>query len=122
MRDLLAQDGIEAAQAVDLFVYRTVREVAAMAACMGGIDGLVFTAGIGEGSPAIRERICQGCEWLGVDLDPIANRRGEGCITTRTSATSAWVIPTNEEQMIARHTVDALKASVDTATKELEHA
>jgi len=122
MRELLASDRPEAAQAVDLFVYRVVREIAAMAACLGGIDGLVFTGGIGEGSPVIRERICQGCEWLGVDLDPAANQRGDGCITARNSAVSAWAIPTNEEQMIARHTVDALKAPAHAPVRELEHS
>jgi acetate kinase len=122
MRELLASDRPEAAQAVDLFVYRVVREIAAMAACLGGIDGLVFTGGIGEGSPVIRERICQGCEWLGVDLDPAANQRGDGCITVRNSAVSAWAIPTNEEQMIARYTVDALKAPAHAPARELEHS
>jgi acetate kinase len=110
------------AQAVDLFVYRAVREIAAMAACMGGIDGLIFTAGIGESSPVIRERICHGCEWLGVELDPRANLRGEGCITTQGSDASAWVIPTNEEQMIALHTVETLKMPARKTTKELEDA
>ena len=108
MRDLLASDRTEAAQAVDLFVYRVVREIAAMAACLGGLDGLVFTAGIGERSAVIRERICRGCAWLGIDLDPAANQRGEGCITTQASRAAAWVIPTNEEQMIALHTIAAL--------------
>jgi acetate kinase len=93
-----------------------------MAACLGGIDGLVFTGGIGEGSPVIRERICQGCEWLGVDLDPAANQRGDGCITVRNSAVSAWAIPTNEEPMIARYTVDALKAPAHAPARELEHS
>jgi acetate kinase len=109
MRDLLASDRTEAAQAVDLFVYRVVREIAAMAACVGGLDGLVFTAGIGERSPVIRERICRGCAWLGIDLDPAANQRGVGCITTQASRAAAWVIPTNEEQMIALHTVETLE-------------
>jgi acetate kinase len=122
MRDLLASDRAEAAQAVDLFVYRAVREIGAMVACMGGIDGLIFTAGIGESSPVIRERICRGCEWLGIKLDPRANLRGEGSITTQGSDASAWVIPTNEEQMIALHTVETLKASGSANKKELEHA
>jgi acetate kinase len=122
MRELLVSDRAEAAQAVDLFVYRVVREIAAMAACLGGLDGLVFTGGIGERSPVIRERICEGCKWLGVDLDPVANRRGDSCITARNGAVSAWVIPTNEEQMIARHTADALKAPAHAPMKELEPA
>jgi acetate kinase len=122
MRDLLASDRPEAAQAVDLFVYRAVREIAAMAASMSGIDGLVFTAGVGEGSPVIRERICAGCEWLGIALDPGANQRGEGCITTPESKVSAWVIPTNEEQMIALHTVQTLAKPVLASTKEFANA
>jgi acetate kinase len=122
MRDLLASDRVEAAQAIDLFVDRTIQAIAGMAACMGGIDGLVFTAGIGEASSVIRERICQRCEWLGVDLDPDANQRGEGCITTPSSAVSAWVIPTNEAQMIARHTVETLKAPAHAHMKEVEYA
>ncbi len=109
MRDLLASDRIEAAQAVDLFVYRVVSEMAAMAACVGGLDGLVFTGGIGERSAVIRERICHGCAWLGIDLSAAANLRGEGCITTAASPVAAWVIPTNEEQMIALHTVETLQ-------------
>jgi acetate kinase len=121
MRQLLASDRIEAAQAVDLFIYRIVRDIAAMAACMGGIDGLVFTAGIGENSPVIRERICQGCAWLGVDLDTTANQIGDGSITTAKSAVSAWVIPTNEELMIARHTVNTLRDTAQIFTKEIEH-
>jgi acetate kinase len=122
MRDLLASDRIEASQAVDLFVYRTAQAIAGMAACMGGIDGLVFTAGIGEASPEIRERICQQCEWLGVTLDPRANQKGEGRITTPSSAISAWVIPTDEEQMIAHHTVETLRAPAHAHMKEFEHA
>jgi acetate kinase len=121
MRDLLASDRAEAAQAIDLFLYRAVREVAAMAACMGGIDALIFTAGIGENSPVIRERICHGCEWLGIKLDPRANQRGEGCITIQGSNPSAWVIPTNEEQMIALHTVETLKLAARTNRKQLEN-
>jgi acetate kinase len=105
-----------------LFVYRTVQQIAGMAACMGGMDGLVFTAGIGEASAAIRERICRQCEWLGIDLAPNANQRGEGRITTPSSAISVWVIPTNEEQMIARHTVETLKAPAHPHMKEVEHA
>jgi acetate kinase len=117
MRDLLASDRTEAAQAVDLFVYRAVREIAAMAACVGGLDGLVFTAGIGERSPIIRERICRGCAWLGVELDSAANQRGVGCITTQASRAAAWVIPTNEEQMIALHTVEILGEALGPAMR-----
>jgi acetate kinase len=108
MRDLLASKRAEAAQAVDLFVYRAVREIGAMVACLGGLDGLVFTAGIGERSAVIRERICRGLEWLGIALDPAANKTGEGCITTPASRAAAWVIRTDEARMIALHTVAIL--------------
>jgi acetate kinase len=109
MRDLLASDRPEAAQAVDLFVYHVVREICAMAACLGGLDGVVFTAGIGEHSAVIRERICHGLAWLGIVLDPDANARGNGCITTAASLAAGWAIHTDEAQMIALHTVAVLR-------------
>jgi acetate kinase len=80
------------------------KEIGALAAVLGGLDGLVFTAGIGENSPAIRALILAACEWLGVRLDADANQRGGPCISAAGSAVSAWVVPTNEELMIARHT------------------
>jgi acetate kinase len=110
MRVLLASERLEAAEAVDHFVYRTVREIGAMAACLGGLDGLVFTAGIGERSAEIRARIGRGCAWLGIDIDPDANARGAGCISSAAGRAAAWVIPTDEEQMIALHTIEALEA------------
>ena len=75
-----------------------------MTAALGGVDGLVFTAGIGENSAEIRRRICESCAWLGVTLDDDANSRNGPRISTPGSKVSAWVIPTNEELMIARHT------------------
>jgi acetate kinase len=104
MRDLLRSPEPEAALAVDYFVYRAAKEIGAMAAALGGIDALVFTAGIGENAPEIRRRICQACAWLGVDLDADANERRQARITREGSRVSAWVVPTNEELMIARHT------------------
>ena len=104
MRDLLRSSSPDARLAVDYFVYRAAKEIGALAAVLGGIDGIVFTAGIGENSPEIRERICASCEWLGVGLDATANAAGRPRISTRTCKVSAWVIPTNEELMIARHT------------------
>ena len=71
---------------------------------MGGLDGLVFTAGIGENAPEIRKRICAASAWLGIELDEDANAQNASRISSLTSAVSAWVIPTNEELMIARHT------------------
>jgi acetate kinase len=104
MRDLLARSEPEARLAVDYFVYRAAKEIGALAAVLGGIDGLVFTAGIGENSPEVRRRICEACSWLGVQLDAQANAKKGPRISTSQSKVSAWVIPTNEELMIARHT------------------
>ena len=84
------------------------KEIGALAAAAGGIDALVFTAGIGEKSAEIRRRICESTSWLGIALDEAANARHELRITHPHSAVSAWVIPTNEELMIARHTWDLL--------------
>jgi acetate kinase len=104
MRELLASREPDARLAVDYFVYRAAKEIGAMAAVLGGIDGLVFTGGIGENSREIRRRICEVSAWLGIGLDTAANERNGPRISKRTSKVSAWVIPTNEELMIARHT------------------
>jgi acetate kinase len=104
MRDLLGRSEPEAQLAVDYFVYRAAKEIGALSAVLSGIDALVFTAGIGENSPEIRRRICETSSWLGVDLDVEANSSGASRISTTQSKVSAWVVPTNEELMIARHT------------------
>ena len=104
MRELLDKNDPDARLAVDYFIYRAAKEVGALAASLGGMDGLVFTAGIGENSPEIRRRICQACTWLGVELDAEANENHCPRISTPQSKVSTWVIPTNEELMIARHT------------------
>ena len=104
MRDLLDGSKPEARLAVDYFVYRAAREIGGLAAVLGGVDGLVFTAGIGENSPEIRRRICEASAWLGTDMDATANANGGPRISSATSKVSVWVIPTNEELMIARHT------------------
>jgi acetate kinase len=101
---LLDSDEPAASLAVEYFVYRAAREIGALAAVLGGIDGLVFTAGIGENSAEIRRRIGESCAWLGVEIDGPANEAGGPRISTAGSRASAWVIPTNEELMIARHT------------------
>src|SRR6478736_9856929 len=106
MRDLVDSKEAEAKLAVDYFVYRATQEIGALAGAMGGIDALVFTAGIGEKSAEVRRRICDAATWLGIALDEEANARHESLITHPKSAVSAWVIPTNEELMIARHTWD----------------
>jgi acetate kinase len=104
MRDLLGRSEPEARLAVDYFVYRAAKEIGALTAVLGGIDALVFTAGIGENSPEIRRRICEASTWLGVELDTQANAGGAARISTAQSKVSVWVVPTNEELMIARHT------------------
>jgi acetate kinase len=104
MRDLLESREPAAALAVDYFVYRAAKEIGALAAVLGGVDGLVFTAGIGENSAEIRRRICEASAWLGIELDEEANARKGPRISKTGSGVSAWVIPTNEELMIARHT------------------
>ena len=104
MRNLLASSEPEARLAVDYFVYRATKEIGALAAVLSGIDGLVFTAGIGENSAEIRRRICESCVWLGIELDTEANLRQGPKISGPASRVSAWVIPTNEELMIVRHT------------------
>jgi acetate kinase len=108
MRDLLASAEPRARLAVDYFVYRIVKEVGALASVLGGLDGLVFTAGIGENSAEIRARVCRSLEWLGVELDAAANAGGESRISSPRSRISAWRIPTDEELMIARHTREVL--------------
>jgi acetate kinase len=104
MRDLLASADPAARLAVDYFVYQAAKHIGALAAVLGGVDALVFTAGIGERSAEIRRRICEASAWLGVTLDSTANAAHAGRITTAGSRVSAWVVPTNEELMIARHT------------------
>jgi acetate kinase len=108
MRVLLASSEPAAGLAVDYFVYRAAKEIGALAAVLGGIDGLVFTAGIGENSAEVRYRICQASAWLGIELDAESNERHGPRITRAGSVVSAWVVPTNEELMIARHTATLL--------------
>ena len=104
MRDLIDNSDPAAVLAVDYFVYRVAKEIGALAAVLGGSDGLVFTAGIGERSAAIRRRICDACVWLGLQIDTRANDAHGPRLSTTASAIEAWVVPTNEELVIARHT------------------
>jgi acetate kinase len=104
MRDLLTSRDASARLAVDYFIYRVAKEIGALAAVLGGLDALVFTAGIGENSSEIRQRVCEACAWLGIELDEAANVGKSSCISRASSALSVWMIPTNEELMIARHT------------------
>jgi acetate kinase len=104
MRDLLARTEPDAQLAIEYFVYRAAKEIGALAAVLHGIDALVFTAGIGENSSEIRRRISEASAWLGIELDHDANAAGGPRISKPQSPVSCWVIPTNEELMIARHT------------------
>jgi acetate kinase len=108
MRDLVGNSDPAACLAVDYFVYQVTRHIGALAAVLGGLDALIFTAGIGEHSAEIRRRIVEGSAWLGLDLDPAANAAHACRISTAASRVSAWVIPTDEESMIARHTARLL--------------
>jgi acetate kinase len=110
MRELLSSSDSRAAEALDLFVYRINRELGSLAAALGGLDALLFTGGIGENAASIRARICRDASWLGLELDEGANASGGPCISRAGSRVSAWVIPTNEELMIALHTRRLLEA------------
>jgi len=104
MRTLLASAEPSAKLAVDLFIYRIRRELGSLSAALGGLDAIVFTGGIGENAAAIRSRVCRDAAWLGVAIDEAANAGGRGCISSGASRVAVWVVPTNEELMIARHT------------------
>jgi acetate kinase len=108
MRELLASEEPDALLAIDYFVYRVAQSIGAFAAVLGGVDALVFTAGIGERSAEIRRRICAASAWLGVEVDEAANAQHALKISTDAARVSAWVVPTNEELMIARHTARLL--------------
>jgi acetate kinase len=108
MRALLASDAPRAKLAIDLYLYRIRRELGSLVAALGGLDALVFTAGIGENAPAIRSAVCRDAQWLGVELDESANRAGANLLSTPASRIKVWQLPTNEELMIARHTQNVL--------------
>jgi acetate kinase len=111
MRRLLASAEPSARLAIDIYVYRIRRELGSLAAALGGLDALVFTAGVGENASAIRERVCRDAAWLGVELDAAANAKGGSRISTPGGRVRAWVIPADEEIMIARHTQRVLGRS-----------
>ncbi len=110
MRVLMASDEPHAKEAVDFFIYRIGRELGSLAAAMGGLDAVVFTAGIGEHSLELRARVLRDNAWLGLAVDDEANLAGEGRISPVRAKCSAWLIPTDEELMIAMHTREVLKA------------
>jgi acetate kinase len=115
MRALLASKEPRAKLAVDLYIYRIRRELGSLVAALGGLDAIVFTAGIGENSAAVRERVCRDAAWAGVELHVEANNTGGPRISAAGSRVSAWAIPTNEELMIARHTRALLGAATPAA-------
>ena len=117
MRALRASPEPAAAEAIALFIYRIVRDVGSMAAALGGVDGLVFTGGIGENDAATRAEVAAGCRWLGLEFDEPAGGAGERRISRESSRVQAWVVPTDEERMMAR-----LAAAVPGVASELEHA
>ena len=108
MRTLLASSDPNAKDALALFVFRMAREIGALTASLGGLDGLVFTAGIGEHAPEIRAMTMEKLSWLGAKLDAAANTRNAQIISTGDSKLAVLVIPTNEEEMIARHTLGCI--------------
>lgn len=110
VRELLASSSPRAKLALDYFVYRIVLFTGLLASAMGGIDGFVFTAGIGENAPAIREAVVRRLSWLGLELDAAANTEGGPLISRKASRVACYVIPTDEELMIARHTLRVLRA------------
>jgi acetate kinase len=104
MRTLLASADPRAKLAVDLYCYRIAGALGSLAAALGGLDAIVFTAGIGENSAPVRERVLTDAAWLGVRVHKEQNRKHGPRVSALQSRVSAWVIPTNEELMIARHT------------------
>ncbi len=109
VRDLLGSDDPRAKRALDYFAYRIARELGALTASLGGLDGLVFTAGVGENAPVLRADVCRRAAWLGIALDDAANAHHGPRISDAQSRVSVYVIPTDEEQMIARHTLAVLR-------------
>jgi len=109
MRALEASGAREAGEAIDYFTFRIRRELGGLAAVLGGIDAVVFCGGIGEHSALVRGRVLEGMAWLGIVLDPEANRANAGVISAPGSAARVFVIATDEEAMIARHTREVLK-------------
>jgi acetate kinase len=118
MRELSASQAPEAKEAIDVYVRTIVREIGAFAAVLGGLDALVFTGGIGEHAAAIRASVIEGCAWLGLDIDERANRDHGPCLSRPGSRVAAWMIPTDEDHVIARHTLQLLHASAECQAKK----
>ncbi|KQS89482.1 MULTISPECIES: acetate/propionate family kinase [unclassified Rhizobium] len=111
MRDLLASGEPQAALAIDHFIHRCALNAGMLAGALGGLDAFVFTAGVGENAPLIRARIAKRLEWLGAELDSDANENGATLISTGASRVALYVLPTDEELMIARHTLALIRSS-----------
>jgi acetate kinase len=109
MRALRASSDPAAKEAIALFVYRIVRELGSLVAALGGLEALVFSAGIGEHDPATCAEVLDGSRWTGAILDPERNKKGKGLISADHSPVAVWVIPTDEERLIARHTAAMLQ-------------
>src|SRR6185503_2663824 len=118
VRELLASASPSAKLALDYFVYRIVLFTVLLAAALGGIDAFVFTAGIGENAPGIREAVVRRLSWLGLELNPAANAGGGPRISHQGASVACYVIPTDEELMIARHTLDVLRGHADARVEE----
>ena len=103
-RDLLASRDPRGQFAIDVFCYQTVRHIGSLTAALGGLDGIVFTAGVGENAASVRAAICQGCRWMGLELDEAANQRHGPRISTNASRIAAYVVRSDENAIIARHT------------------
>jgi acetate kinase len=113
MRILLASDTAAAREAIGLFIYRIGRELGSLIAALGGLDGLVFTGGIGEHAAEIRAEVCRQAGWIGISLDEEANDRGAPLISRPHSAVPVWVVPTDENLIVARHTRQLLDSRGD---------
>jgi acetate kinase len=118
VRALLASSDPQAKLALDYFTYRIALFTGMLAAAMGGIDGFVFTAGIGENAPVIREAVIRRLSWLGLDISTQANKRNSTCISRKGARVPCFVIPTDEEQMIASHTLRVLRERTASAFEE----
>ena len=119
LRELLASKDSRAKLALDYFTYRVALFTGMLAAAMGGIDGFVFTAGIGENAPSIREAVARRLAWLGLELSAKANAKGDLRISRKRSRVACYVIPTDEELMIAEHALDSLRAHAAAGAEEI---
>ncbi|MCH8614560.1 acetate/propionate family kinase [Sphingomonas sp. SM33] len=120
MRTLRESSDPRAREAIDLFVYRIVREIGSLAAALGGIDGIVFTGGIGQRDTRTRREVIAGCGWLGAVLDEQANASGSERIDARSSKLPVWVLPTDEERVIARHAAQLTSRSSESTVARMD--